>query len=179
MAASLTATAEAVATIAALEAMEPARMDSPLTEPTATSTPLPTFTPTQVVVVQATATPEPTATIEEAAMIIPPTAGPQRPFNTPTPAPTPDYLLMAAEAFDKTLLAATWVWFMAGSLVFFAIAGVLAGLAFWRGERDRYTFVARYPTGAELVDGDPFPAPPPPPHTELDDDLKDWPESLP
>ena len=178
-AASLTATAEAAATIVVLDATATAIAGSPLDGPTATWTPLPTISPTMIVVVQATPTPEPTATPVEAAVIVPPAAGPQRPFNTPTPQPTPDLLLTAAEAFDKTLLAATWVWFMAGSLVFFAIAGVLAGLAFWRNERDRYTFVARYPTGAELVADDPFPTPPPPLRSELDDELKDWPESLP
>ncbi len=176
MAASLTATAEAAATIGVLDATATAIGNSPLDAPTATTT----ETPTQIPIQTPTAILEPTATPDDAvAVVAPPAAGPQRPFNTPTPAPTPDYLLMAAQTFDRTLLAATWIWFMAGSLVFFAIAGVLAGFSFWRNERDRYAFEVRYPTGAELVADDPFPTPPPPARNELEDDLKDWPESLP
>ncbi|RME60329.1 MAG: hypothetical protein D6790_09430, partial [Caldilineae bacterium] len=31
-----------------------------------------------------------------------------------------------------------WIWFVCGSLVFFIVAGIVAGLGFYRRERNRY-----------------------------------------
>ncbi|HXF61898.1 MAG TPA: hypothetical protein VNK95_09785 [Caldilineaceae bacterium] len=98
----------------------------------------------------------------------------QRPIVPPTPAPTPDTLLAAAMLFDAAAAAAGWLWFLAGSLVFFATAGIIAGLFFRQQEARRF----------ELIEGEEEivlpeelpPAPSEPPRT-MDD--AEWPDSLP
>ncbi len=63
---------------------------------------------------------------------------------------------------------------MAGSMVFFVIAGVLAGLTFRQNEQERYDVVITRPPGTPS-EVDPFQMPPP----MTRGDTKDWPESLP
>jgi hypothetical protein len=45
---------------------------------------------------------------------------------------------MFSSILDTTLAAAGWIWFVAGSLVFFVTAGIVAGLSFRHQERARY-----------------------------------------
>jgi hypothetical protein len=156
------ATQEALATIAALDATATAVAASPLDTPTET----PVFAP-------ATSTISPTAEV----MVIVVTATPdtalaQRPIELPTPTATPDYLLVAARTVDTFMLTATWIWFLAGSLVFFVVAGVLAGLSFRQNERQRYDLL----NDGLWIDDDFLLPPPPPPR---DEDVDNWPDSLP
>lgn len=62
------------------------------------------------------------------------------------------------------------LWFLAGSVLFFVTAGVLAGLSFRTKERNRYTLTDE--------DDSPYrieaPVPPPPPDAD-----EHWPASLP
>ena len=104
----------------------------------------------------------------------PPGALAQRPIELPTPTSTPDVLLFAALAVDRTLLAAAWIWFALGSLVFFAVAGLVAGLSFRQAERRRFDLLKT--DAAALEDAGLLP-PPPPPRTPTGEDH--WPDSLP
>ena len=156
-----------------------------LTQAVMASSPLETPTPTL--------TPEPTATVLETA--IAPAAGPimitatftptQRPIEPPTPTPTPDTLLLFAKIVDSTVAAAGWIWFMFGSLIFFVVAGILAGLSFRQQEQTRYDLVE--PKALDLSDVDvaldeilnlPNSLPPLTPPDE-DESPDDWPPSLP
>ncbi len=152
-----------------LGALETAAALSPLATPSATPTPTPsppmpdTDTPTaEALIVVVTNTPPP------------PGALAQRPIELPTPTSTPDVLLFAALAVDKTLLAAAWIWFALGSLVFFAVAGLVAGLSFRQAERRRFDLLK---TDAAALDDAGLLPPPPPPRTPKGEDH--WPDSLP
>ena len=130
--------------------------------------------------------PTPTATEPGVAIIVvtPEPAPTQRPIITPTPTPTLDAGMLAARIVDSAIAAAGWIWFALGSLLFFTVAGILAGLSFRQQERQRYDLVDErdaedaFFAGANLPDIDTFsppdhPASPPP--TPPDD----WPSSLP
>ncbi len=133
---------------------------SPLDTPTPVlATPSPA-----VMVVLVTETPTPPA------LLVAPV---QRPVLYPTPTSTPDILLFAARVADKVTLAAGWIWFALGSLVFFAVAGLMAGLSFRQAERRRFDLSQ---TGADPFDIDGFL--PPAPHRP-DPGEDDWPDSLP
>lgn len=82
--------------------------------PEATSTPLPT--PTE--------TPTPTPTV--------------RPVVLPTPTLEPTLFSLAGQVVDATLASAVWIWLTCGSLVFFAVAGAIAGFSFYRRSRQRF-----------------------------------------
>ena len=64
--------------------------------------------------------------------------------------------MFAARTVDSIVMTATWIWFLVGTLVFFVVAGVLVGLAFWQNERHRFDLV-----DAGLVEKNEFLFPPP------------------
>lgn len=113
----------------------------PLAEP---STEAPAPTPEE----GATSTPEPAASPQgiapgeqatESVEITPETATPTpRPIAFPSPTPTPNVLVLMDRALTGLLGAAAWIWFVCGSLLFFVVAGIVAGLGFYRRERNRY-----------------------------------------
>ena len=132
------ATQDALATIAALDATAAAIAVSPL------DTPVPTPTETATIPPSDTPSPTPTAIAspEPAVVIVvtntPDAAPTQRPIVSPTPTATPDYLLAAARTVDAIAMTGVWIWFMLGSLVFFIVAGVFAGLSFRHNDRQRF-----------------------------------------
>ena len=164
------ATQEALATLAALEATTTAAAQSPLATPTPTPTETAISLPTETPTPDATGSPEPAVVV--VVTNTPDASLGSRPIEYPTPTPTPDYLLAAARAVDAIAVTATWIWFMVGSLVFFVVAGVLAGLSFRQNERQRYDLL----NDGLWIDEDFLLPPPPPPH---DEDVDDWPDSLP
>jgi hypothetical protein len=62
----------------------------------------------------------------------------QRPIVYPTPTPTADFVMAAARTFDVAVETLGWLWFLAGSLIFFVTAGIVAGLFFRQSEASRY-----------------------------------------
>lgn len=171
------ATEEAQLTLAALTATSAALSPLATPSPTESATPFPTQT------VEPTATVSPTADAIVIVVTNTPEATPGvRPIELPPPAPTPDYLLIAARAFDSVIMTATWIWFAVGSLVFFVVAGVLAGLSFRQNERQRYDLLDAGLADAGLVEHYEFLLPPPPSTQETEEvnpDGDDWPDSLP
>jgi hypothetical protein len=97
----------------------------------------------------------------------------QRPIEYPTPTPTPDYLLALARIVDSAAAAAGWLWFLIGSLVFFAAAGLIAGLGFHQQERRRFEL---FESADETFD---FEIPPDEGERHAPGDDDDWPASLP
>ncbi len=69
----------------------------------------------------------------------------QRPVVYPTPTPTPDYLLLAARVIDAAMATAGWIWFLLGTLIFFAAAGIMAGLSFRQQEAHRFELLEATP----------------------------------
>ena len=106
----------------------------------------------------------------------------QRPIEPPTPTPTPDTVMLVANIIDSTIAAIGWIWFMFGSLIFFIVAGVLAGLSFRQREQERFDLVE--PLELDLMDEDAIledllNRSPPPLIPDEDDTPDDWPPSLP
>lgn len=124
-------------------------------EPTATETPSPT----------ATETPSPTPTDVLAAVALLQTPlDPLRPIETAPPAPTPDTMLFLAQAVDMGIIAVGGIWFACGSLFFFGVAGLVAGLYFRQQERSRFQLVranAEQRTAARLTPRAASPSAPP------------------
>jgi hypothetical protein len=124
-----------------------------------------------LVVILVTPTPTPTETV---------VGTDQRPVSTPVPAPTlamQTVLGMLASMGEGAAVAATWIWFLAGSIIFFVVAGALAGVLIIGRERRRYE--------VETTD-DPFrmervapPARPTPAAEREREPGADWPEQLP
>jgi hypothetical protein len=56
---------------------------------------------------------------------------------TPLPTPTVDngYLGITAQVFQVSTATLGWIWFLVGSIVFFAAAGMFAGLGWQRRSR--------------------------------------------
>ncbi len=118
---------------------------SPLETPTWTPTvPVIPPTPAQVVAILPTpagnqgaaeATPIP---VQDVIVVTATPTSAQRAIITPTPTPTPDLLMTMARIIDSTVATAGWIWFMLGSLLFFTVAGVLAGLGFRQQEEHRF-----------------------------------------
>ncbi|MDQ3248093.1 MAG: hypothetical protein M3Q45_02680, partial [Chloroflexota bacterium] len=153
VAATGTAAAAATATSIAL-------FTSPTPLPTATLLP-PTVTATSVITITATTIPSAMRPLSETV----------RPLALPPPTQAPAVLPLFSRVLDATVAAAGWIWFLCGSLIFFATAGILAGLGFRRQERRRYALV-----DAPLdVDEDLFQVNLAPP-ADADDS---WPASLP
>jgi hypothetical protein len=131
------------------------------------------FTPTETATPPGTDTPSPTST-DTPTMTPTPTDTPtptitQRPIESATPVMTTNAAGLLSEAVGTAVVAAGWIWFLMGTLVFFVTAGIVAGLSFRNQERARY----------RLSNGEPPPptSPPPPARRRQDDDH--WPTSLP
>jgi hypothetical protein len=72
---------------------------------------------------------------------IPPAAG-----GGPLPPPggngtAGDYLALVATTLATSAATLGWLWFLVGSIIFFAVAGMFAGLGFRQQERRRYRIV--------------------------------------
>ena len=140
--------------------------------PTEVPTEIPTETPTD------TPTPEPTFTP------LPPT---ETPTQTPTPSPTvrpiviltptPDTTLygVAEGVVNAAITSAAWIWLTCGSLLFFGVAGTIAGISFYHQSRNRFKLYEVVPE--EEVN---ILAPKSRPRdTPLPPDEDSWPSSLP
>ncbi|GIV78476.1 MAG: hypothetical protein KatS3mg050_2870 [Litorilinea sp.] len=138
--------------------------------------PLPTPPPTEGPPAAAPIAPAPEAARPAPTVVIVVTSPPlptQRPVVYPTPTPTPDYLLLAARVIDAAVATAGWIWFLVGTLIFFAAAGIMAGLSFRQQEAHRFDLLeAAPPEDEEEWDADDEDVGPP----EMDDN---WPASLP
>lgn len=147
--------------------------DSPLPTP-------PEVQPTDTVTPGDAVTPEDTPPAVAVIVVTPAPEDEQRPVNTPAPTPTLNAALFAARIIDSAIAAAGWIWFALGSLLFFTVAGILAGLSFRRQEHQRYDLVEEPPDGSTSLAGTSLPdidtlPPVNPPPTPPDD----WPSSLP
>ncbi|MCB0063020.1 MAG: hypothetical protein KDE19_12935 [Caldilineaceae bacterium] len=135
-AAATEAAATAVALAAEAATATTQALDSAATQtalaliPTETPIPLPTdtATPTETPIPQAAAIPLDSATGGGA------TGG--SPFDDETAANSLVMLLMTSFATSTVTLG--WIWFLVGSVIFFAVAGMFAGLSFRQQEAERY-----------------------------------------
>ena len=144
------ATATALSIQATTVAAQPAQQlaanpvnNSPLPTPTETPLPVPvepTATETATSTPTATPTATPTDVLAAVAALQTP-IDPLRPVETAPPAPPPDAMLIMARAIDMGILAAGGIWFACGSLLFFGVAGLVAGLYFRQQERSRFQLV--------------------------------------
>lgn len=136
----------------------PARQDSPLETPTEIPVEFPTPTETPFVLPMETpfelptetSTPAGTLPVEvatEAAEELPlPAETPtpllnipgERPIVQPVAAPAPDGVEFVQVMLASAASAAAWIWLACGSLIFFIVAGIVAGLYFAQQNRDRY-----------------------------------------
>jgi hypothetical protein len=143
---------------------------SPLATPLPPTAALPAPLPEGGLVITVTATPTPDA----AALL--PTGPTQRPIAPPTAAPPADGRTFFAQVLDTAGATLALLWFLAGSVLFFITAGVLAGLAFRDKERARYELDA----GGDAAAFTPQPSSGPGASTSSPAGAADdWPESLP
>ncbi|MEZ4677440.1 MAG: hypothetical protein R2932_24800 [Caldilineaceae bacterium] len=109
----------------------------------------------------ATATTAPVATATEtpALAVLGPNVGV---LSTPgsgdgtAPGPRGDYLTLLTSTFVTSAATLGWLWFLTGSIIFFAVAGMFAGLSFRQQERRRYRMVEEYATDPDPFPDDPF-----------------------
>lgn len=142
-----------------------ATADATLWTPTATETASPTPTDTPTASPTPTETPTPTIT--------------QRPVEPATPAPTQDAFSLFGQVANRVVVAAGWIWFLGGSLVFFVSAGIIVGLSFRRQQRQRFDL---YDLGDEPSTEPPTNPQPsaatPARRSRPPDDYDNWPASL-
>jgi len=162
-----TATAAVQMGLVAPAPIDPAGATATAVTLAAVAQPLPpTITPAQVAVLP----PQYVITVTATSTPALPETATQRPIAPPATPPALDGRSLFTRVLDAAGMTMTLLWFLAGSVLFFVTAGVLAGLSFRTKARNRYT----------LTDGDdspyrvemPVPAPPP-------DDDDHWPASLP
>lgn len=163
-------TMEAAATQTALAFIPPPVTDTP--SPLPTVTPL-LETPTETPLLTTTDVVTPTLTPVVLALA-----------PLPTPAPSSDYLDLTAQVFQVSTATLGWLWFLGGSIIFFATAGMFAGLSLQQrrrqqtddfimtedGSLDEYTF--------DPIAVDPITAPDTSIDQPADDDDNYWPASL-
>jgi len=165
--------------------------------PTPTTTPQPTDTPNITH----------TATIQPVVIVAPTNPGGETAAGSMGPnsggsatSIDGDYLSLIAATLATSTATLSWLWFLAGSIIFFAVAGMFAGLSFRQQERRRYRMFDddEGPTEAEnslLFENDPvapWPDEPLPEMTTIDEttdssqpdrdnkaDDDYWPASLP
>lgn len=136
----------------------------------ASATPVPTETPIP------TGTPTPTVTVASpAALINLPPAG--RTIELPTPTPSPDPLLFLARLANSAASAGGWIWFACGLLLFFVVAGIVAGLSFYSSGRRRYELYEVY-AATDEEETEQFQALPDQASTDRSEE-ETWPASLP
>ncbi len=135
----------------------------------ATPIPVPATDIPGVLVIVVTNTPEPAGAGAAGPL------DPRRPIVYPTPTATADALLFMASTVDAMVATAGWIWFLAGSLVFFVTAGIVAGLFFRQADAQRYDLRDQEPdawlTPDDALPGQAGRAAPIP--------EDDWPENLP
>ncbi|HRJ40393.1 MAG: hypothetical protein KJZ86_12555 [Caldilineaceae bacterium] len=141
--------------------------------PTETPPEIPTDIPTEVPA--DTPTPEPTLTPLPPATETPIPEPTPRPVVVPTPTEAPTLYGLAGQVVGAALTSAAWIWFTCGSLLFFAVAGTVAGLSFYRQNRRRFDLYAIVPE--ETDDSGPRQGKGNGPGLPSDDDT--WPSSLP
>ncbi len=118
--------------------------------------PVPTETPTAPALPEASATPTETAL---PAVALPSPAGTDLSGVLLTPGPNGtgtgtgtgtgnDYLTLLVATFATSAATLGWLWFLVGSIIFFAVAGMFAGLGFRQRESRRY----RIDDGAMVAD---------------------------
>lgn len=61
------------------------------------------------------------------------------PTNVPTPSRA---LLIFARILDSAFAAAAWLWFLCGSIIFFGVAGLIAGLYFRQQAHNRFQLIS-------------------------------------
>ena len=124
---------------------------------------MPTETPTPPITPEASATPTetglpavallPTDSIDSGEMVLPPSRN----------GTADDYLKLMAATFATSAATLGWLWFLVGSIIFFAVAGMFAGLGYRQRESRRYRIVdeelagddwAQF--GSEQFDGEQF-----------------------
>lgn len=110
---------------------------------------MPTETSTLPAPPEATVTP--TETVLPAGALLPPTSeGSNGPLPTPSQnGPAADYLTLIAATLTTSATTLGWLWFLVGSIIFFGVAGMFAGLGFRQRENRRYRIVDE-----ALVDAD-------------------------
>jgi hypothetical protein len=127
-------------------------------EPTATR--VPSSTPSR------TPSPTPTATV--------------RPIEYPTATALPDFPSIFSNVLRSAMATLGVLWFLAGSLVFFGVAGIIAGVGFRQSERRRFHLYALEEEEMEDVNDEESAATSQPPQSRsTTDDLNRWPSSLP
>jgi hypothetical protein len=138
-----------------------------------TATPTPSDTPTPTATSTETTTASPTAS---------PTAT-QRPINLPTPTATVNNATFIQRVIGQSMMAAGWIWFVGGTLLFFVSAGIVAGLTFRSQEHRRYQLRQERPLPPVAANTTRPPTPPPsakPGKPALEQEEDDhWPPSLP
>jgi len=151
----------------------PPTLEAPTVTPTEIPVETPTETPTDTPAPD-TPTPEPTFT-----PLPPPTETPTptptvRPVVVPIPTPEPTLFSVTGEVVNATLTSAVWIWLTCGSLVFFAVAGTVAGFSFYRRSRQRFDLYEIVPEDEDppVSKGKGRGKSPPP-------DEDSWPSSLP
>jgi hypothetical protein len=94
---------------------------------------------------------------------------------------TPDSISLFSQIVNASVAAAAWIWFAVGSLLFFTVAGIVAGLSFRQQEQRRYRLYEDAQRGANVA-----PAAPATPATTsrqsanpVSEDDDHWPASLP
>ncbi len=150
---------------------------APTATPTEARVPVPVDTPTPV----PPASPTPEEASAPAVATATPTADPllmlppvDRPAVSPTPEPTPDLWTFLVVLGGQLAQAGAWVWFLVGSLIFFVIAGLVAGLSFAWAEEHRYQVYRVIPLVEETQEEEPSP-----PGGRPDAAEDGWPPSLP
>lgn len=127
-------------------------------EPTAM--PIPSPTPSR------TPSPTPTATV--------------RPIEYPTATALPDYPSIFSNVLRSAMATLGVLWFLAGSLVFFGVAGIIAGVGFRQSERRRFhLYTLEEEEKEDVNDEDTGATPPPKKSRSTTDDVNRWPSSLP
>lgn len=138
----------------------PQELPTPLPEPPTPTPAEAAVIPSPALVITVTATPTPEASL----------APTQRPIQPPTPQPPADGRSFFVRVLDSAGATLALLWFLAGSLLFFVTAGVLAGMSFRSKERERYLL-----SEGEQAQYRAEPAPQASPSAPAED----WPESLP
>lgn len=102
------------------------------------TSPLPTLSETPTLSLPTATVPvaTPTSTTVAAVVVATPTLLPSLPPTTGEP--LVDYLNLLAGMLRVSTTTLGWIWFLMGSIIFFAVAGLFAGLTFRQQERQRY-----------------------------------------
>lgn len=132
-------TPDFMATTFALTAEAAATQNSLAFLPTS---PLPTLSETPTLALPAATVAVETPTATTVAAVGGATPAPFPPSPPTTGEPLVDYLNLLAGMLAVSTTTLGWIWFLMGSIIFFAVAGLFAGLTFRQQERQRYATAA-------------------------------------